>query len=175
MFFKKKINRDEQILECIMSILYHDGVFANANIDSIMNAGGMPLLDDKEMLKYLRGLKAEGLIKSLSAQNSFSQPVFLRNAHIALSPEGEKIMLKYGSYIKYKKKEDGKEFKKSIDRNIRNGNIIVSIILLSLSLILTQFPTRNNKQQQKIEQDIQSLSKKLDSLSQVLRTQSKIK
>lgn len=170
MLFKKRLNRDQEVLECIMSVLYHDGVFVNANIDSIMNAWALNPLDDREMLKYLRGLNAQGLIVNLDFPNTFNEPSVIRKANIALSPEGEKVMLKHGSYLKYKKKENSKERQETVDRNIRNGNIILSVIVLCSSVILTQCPRQSNKQQQQTEQEMKSLAKKLDSLRQDLHT-----
>lgn len=75
----------------------------------------------------------------------------------------------YSNYISstlatQRKKDKGVIF----DRVIKNGNIIAALLISALSLVLTQCPKDNSKEQQRIEQGLQSIVKELDSLKKVL-------
>lgn len=139
------------------------------NIHIIENLKGRSYTDE-ECFTALRKMKAEGFIDTVndSGYDWVETGISLRQTEFTLSQEGRQKIIKHQSYLNYLKYLRKEERDKSIERNIKNGNLIAVIIISLTTVILTQIPTRNSKQQKKIEQGIESLAKELDSLKQEL-------
>lgn len=92
---------------------------------------------------------------------------------LMLSDKGMEIMRQYKDYLTYlqylKKQEIKKEKTENIDRNIKNGNIIVALMVSVFGLVISQRPSAEKEQQTQLKEEVKHLSGRLDSLIQVAK------
>ncbi len=164
-----KPNASESIVQDFIDAAYNNGVLGYVNIHTIESLKGRTYTD-WECYAALRKMKAEGFIDTVnqSGYDWVESGIDLRGNRFTLSQEGRQKILKHHSYLNYLKYLNKEEKNKTFERNIKNGNLIAAIIISLTTVILTQLPTHNSRQQKKLEQGIESLAKELDSIKQLL-------
>jgi hypothetical protein len=160
-----RLKTDTEIIDFILSIFYSDGkyvyvplTYINEEVNKISNE-----IHPWDITRIIDNLIKQGLIKKVNITEGLTY---------AIDANGMIIMRQHGSYSNYleyiKKDEIKKTRSEKFDRSIRNGNIIAAVLISLMTLILTQCPIGNSKQQEKIEHGIQSIAAELDSLKQIL-------
>jgi hypothetical protein len=92
---------------------------------------------------------------------------------LMLSDKGMEIMRQHKDYLTYlqylKKQEIKKEKTENIDRNIKNGNIIVALLVSVFGLVISLRPSAEKEEQTQLKEEVKHLSGRLDSLIQVAK------
>lgn len=163
----------DELIEDVVRVLYNNGVFGYSNMKYIAYNNKYSVTDNQSYA-ILRKLKLEEFIDTMTeGRDGLETTLSIQEFQFTLSPDGRKKMLKHNSYANYKKHQKRIIRNDNIERNIKNGNIVASLLISAVAVILTQCPINNKKQHQKIEQGIESLAKQLDSLKQELRNMPK--
>jgi DNA-binding PadR family transcriptional regulator len=153
---------DESILNEIMRVFFSGGEYAYVDFYKAATQLNEETVHILDVERLWRKLLDDGLIEVSKKDKAL----------YFLSDKGMELMRKYGTYTTYLESEKKSTTKKDkierSDRRVKNIGILVTLIISLLTLFLTQFPIRKDKQQKKTEEGIQSVATKLDSLLKVL-------
>jgi len=158
---------DDEIIDYIIGVMYSDNDYAYVTAFLITHRLNKLDIHPWDIQRIWLWLKTNKLIqKNNINDNDRDDPIY------RLTFEGMEIIRKHGSYLKYiehlKEPEVNKEKIEKNDRRIKNVGILATLSVSLLTLILTQCPKQKEQEQKRIEEGIQSVSKKLDSLLQGL-------
>ncbi len=159
---------DKEVLNKIVSYLYNGGDYQIITVSLIVEeySGRLKLRD---ALRLCEKLKQEDVLKfaQMAKKNTITEHDFL-----IIESRGIEIMNEYGTYEAYLtslEKEEKKEKRATkIDRNIKNGNLIATVIISAVGIYVGINQSSTKSTQQNILQGIESTSRQLDTLRQDL-------
>lgn len=146
---------DNEAIDLIINIIYNDGDFVYVPIEYLEDKLSDTIKWDlKRLVLKTRDL---GLIRMRSDLESW-----------ILASKGIEIIRKHGSYLAYIKFEEEANSKiirnQGIDRAIKNGNLIASVIVALFAVFASILSIDNNKERLKLIESEKDISSKIDSL-----------
>ena len=162
----KPTKTDKEIIEFILNIAFDNNGYPYIDVESIAH---ILIVENKENVNKVDVAR---LFKKLELNSLLATAYPVPGGHdykiFRLSHKGMEIMREHKSYSMYleylKKEEKRKNRAQSIERNIKNWNIIVTLIITSIGFVFTQCPSIKRVELLQVQQEIRLNKSQLDSL-----------
>ena len=152
--------KTEESLDKVLTMLYNNGALLRGDLDSAFERCQLNL-NELERAAFINKARLDDLLEFDYKGTKDNTSKF----DIDLSKNAQKILDKHKSYSKYLNSENKVGKANAIDRNIKNGNLIASVIVAAFAVFVGLLSIENNKEKKKLEEGIQSISVQLDSIS----------